>query len=248
MKKITLLLAFMLTYSISNAQFTTSEITLASNLHVTIETQASEVTITLKGPANKWFAVGFGGQNMGATSDVFVYDGTNNFDKTGHNHSAPTNDATQDWTNITDTVNGSERTIQATRTLSTSETNDYTFMNDASNIPVIWAIGTSATLTSHANRGVASLPRTAVANINSQKQIQFAMYPNPVQTKLNIVLPSSLEHATVKVYDILGKQVIQKNLNNAFNKLDVSNINSGIYLIKIIGEDNTFGIKQFVKK
>ena len=74
------------------------------------------------------------------------------------------------------------------------------------------------------------------------------MYPNPAKTNLNIVLPSKLENAQVEVYDILGKIVLKKDLQASFSTLDVTNIKAGIYLIKILGEGNTFGVKQFVKK
>ena len=248
MKKITLLFAVMLFAFMANAQFTTGEVALSYGMSVKMDTDASQVTLTLKGPTNKWFAVGFGGQEMGAVTDVFLYDGTNVFDKTGHTYAAPTNDTTQDWTIDSNTISGATRTIIATRNLSGSDSSDYTFSNSSSAIPIIYAHGSSMTLEYHQNRNFTNLSRTAVADVNKEKQIQFAMYPNPVQTELNIVLPSSIQSAQVEIYSILGKKISTKKLNTSFNKMNVSNLNSGIYLIKIIGSDNTFGVKQFVKK
>jgi hypothetical protein len=251
MKKITLI-AMLMIFSFANAQFTSGEVELTSNtnnnMNVTIETTTTDVTLTLMGPDTKWFAVGFGGITMASVSDVFVYDGTGNFDKVGHDQADPTDDTNQDWTIISNNVDGIYRTIQATRPLSTSDANDYTFINDTSNIDVIWAYGNSLTLGYHGARYWTTITRTAVANINKEKQIQFAMYPNPAKTNLNIVLPSNLENAQVEMYDILGKRILHKDLQEAFNTLDVTNIKAGIYLVKIIGEGNTFGVKQFVKK
>ena len=251
MKKITFLTLFLLAFSFLNAQFTSGEVALTTNtnnnMNVTIETTATDVTLTLMGPDNKWFAVGFGGIDMATVSDVFVYDGTGNFDKVGHNQTDPTDDTNQDWTIISNTVDGIYRTIQATRPLSTSDSNDYTFINDASNIDVIWAYGNSLTLAYHAARYFETITRTAVANINNDKQIQFSMYPNPTNTDLNIVLPSNIESAQVEIYDILGKRILKKELQASFNSLDVTHIKTGVYLIKIIGEGNSFGVKQFVK-
>ena len=256
MKKYTLI-ALLLAFSFANAQFTTDEVALTTNtnnnMNLTIETSDSEVTITLSGPDNKWFAVGFGvlssnTLNMADVSDVFLYDGTGNFDKVGHDHVAPTDDANQDWTIISNTVDGIYRTIHASRPLNTGTDNDYTFINDASDIDVIWAYGSSLTLNGHVARFQETLTRTAVADIDKQQQIKFAMYPNPAKTNLNIVLPSNLENSKVEVYDILGKIVLKKDLQASFNTLDVSDIKAGIYLVKILGEENTFGVKQFVKK
>jgi len=248
MRKITLLLAFMLFSIIANAQFTTGEVTLQSGMTAQIDTQANQVTLTLKGPANKWFAIGFGGQSMGAVSDVFVYDGTNNFDKVGHNQSAPTNDSTQDWTIQSNTVSGSQRTIVATRALSGNDSSDYTFMNSSASIPVIYAQGSSINLAFHASRGFTTLTRTSTAAVGSLEKLQFAMYPNPVQDNLNIVLPSNVQSAVVEIYTILGKKAQTSKLTTAFNELNISNLNAGIYLIKVIANDDTFGVKQFVKK
>ena len=248
MKKITLLLAFMLISFMANAQFTTGEVALNFGMSVKIDTDASQVTLTLKGPDNKWFAVGFGGQSMGAVSDVFLYDGTSVFDKIGHNHSTPTTDATQDWTINSNTVTGSTRTIVATRNLAGSDASDYTFSNASSAIPIIYAHGSDMTLAFHQNRNFTSLSRTSTANVSNQQEIEFAMYPNPANNELNIVLPSNLEDAQVAIYSILGKKVLQEKLNNSYNKIQLNKLNAGVYLIKINGKNNTYGVKQFVKK
>ena len=249
MKKITFLLAFMLFSIIANAQFTTGEVTLQSGMTAQIDTQANQVTLTLKGPANKWFAIGFGGQSMGAVSDVFVYDGTGNFDKVGQVYASPLNDSVQDWTIVSNTVSGSQRTIVATRVLSGSDSTDYTFVNSATSIPVIFANGASMDLSQqHTNRGFTTLTRTSTAAVGSLEKLQFAMYPNPVQDNLNIVLPSNAQNGVVEVYTILGKKVLISKLTTTFNKLNISNLNAGIYLIKVIANDDTFGVKQFVKK
>jgi len=247
MKKITFLIVFILTTLYSFSQFTSGEVSLTSNMSTTIETSVDEVTLTLKGPENVWFAIGFGGTNM-SVSDVFTYDGTGNFDKVGHYHANPSNDTNQDWTIVSNIVESTERTIIATRSLNTSDSNDYTFINDDSTIPVIWAYGTSMTLEYHSERGFTNITRNAVANINSKNNIMFAMYPNPVQAELNIVLPSNIKNAKAELFNVLGKKILSKKLNTTFNKLDVSNLESGVYLIKIIDDDNTFGTKQFVKK
>ena len=251
MKKNTFIALFLLAFTFSNAQFTSGEVVLTSNvdnnMNVTIETTSTDVTLTLMGPDNKWFAVGFGGITMGSVSDVFVYDGTGNFDKVGHDQANPTDDTNQDWTIISNTIDGVYRTIQATRSLSTYESNDYTFINDNSDIDVIWAYGNSLSLAYHGARYWTTITRTAVADIDKQQQINFAMYPNPAKTDLNIVLPSNLENVQVEVYDILGKRILKKDLQASFNTLDVTNIKAGIYLIKVSGEGNTFGVKQFVK-
>jgi len=249
MKKFTLLLVFLLLSFYANAQFSTGVVALNTSMDVTIATDASQVTLTLKGPLNKWFAVGFGGSSMGAVSDVFLYDGTGNFDKVGHNHSTPTDDTNQDWTIVSNTATATDRTIVATRSLSTSDASDFTFMNSASNIPVIYAYGSGMTLANHnGNRGTDMLPRTSTASIDEQAELQFVMYPNPVQTELNIVLPSTVENAEVEIYNVIGKKIDKQQIKDSFNTINVSDLEAGIYIIKIKGNNGTYGVKQFIKE
>ncbi len=63
----------------------------------------------------------------------------------------------------------------------------------------------------------------------------FKMYPNP--TDLGYVNISSRNNAeiSVSVFDVLGKQVINETLSN--NRLDVSNLKSGVYIMKATEAD-----------
>ncbi|GAB5398764.1 MAG: hypothetical protein Aureis2KO_03490 [Aureisphaera sp.] len=61
----------------------------------------------------------------------------------------------------------------------------------------------------------------------------FSLYPNPAQNEINIVSQLSGEKA-VTVFDISGKQVIETTLNS--NTLDISQLTSGMYLVKISQE------------
>jgi hypothetical protein len=71
----------------------------------------------------------------------------------------------------------------------------------------------------------------------------FAMYPNP--TSLGYVNITSKNNAkmNVAVYDILGKQVLNKTVTN--NKLDVASLTSGVYIMKV-SQDNASVTKKLV--
>ena len=254
MNKITLVVIAVFSVITLQAQFTTGNTVLSSTsgmeMSANIDVDSDGVTLTISGPSDRWFAIGFGGTGMSAVSDVFVYDGTTNFDKIGQTYAAPLTDANQDWTLVSENVSGSQRIIVATRALSTSDANDYTFSNTAGAIPVIWARGASVsnTLEYHGERGFTTLSLTSTASVNEEQKIKFVMYPNPVETELNIVVPSNIKTAQVEVYNILGKMVLSRKIDAAYNTLNVSNLNAGLYLVKIVADNNTFGVKQFVKK
>ena len=71
----------------------------------------------------------------------------------------------------------------------------------------------------------------------------FKMYPNP--TSLGYVMLSSKNKAnmSVRVFDVLGKQVLNEKVND--NKLYVSSLNTGIYIMKV-SQDNATITKKLV--
>lgn len=76
----------------------------------------------------------------------------------------------------------------------------------------------------------------------------FNVYPNPTNSILNIELNSSHTNLTYQIFDILGKQITTETLEAGnLSQIDVSNWNSGLYLIKISTGDKT-ETKRFVKQ
>jgi hypothetical protein len=69
--------------------------------------------------------------------------------------------------------------------------------------------------------------------------------PNPTSDFINIQFKNAADFKT-EIYDIVGKQI--GNFKNT-NQIDVSNFNSGIYLIKITDfESKTVKTQKFIKK
>lgn len=73
----------------------------------------------------------------------------------------------------------------------------------------------------------------------------FIIYPNPTNTGFVNIKTSTNAAVNVSVFDILGKQVISKTLSN--NRLNVSALNSGVYILKLSQNGNTATKKLVVK-
>jgi hypothetical protein len=73
----------------------------------------------------------------------------------------------------------------------------------------------------------------------------FAIYPNPTNTGFITITSSINDAMDVQVFDILGKQVKRQTLNN--NTLNVSDLNTGIYIVKIT-QNNASTTKKLVIK
>lgn len=79
----------------------------------------------------------------------------------------------------------------------------------------------------------------SVADLDNNK---IAHYPNPVKDVLNIV--DTKEISSIGVYDLSGKQVFTQNVNNKQAQINVSNLPTGVYIVKanVNGEVKTFKI------
>ena len=84
---------------------------------------------------------------------------------------------------------------------------------------------------------------TTVPDAVDEVTATFNMYPNPVEDKLYI--ETDVEIEDIVVYDVYGRQ--QDNVAIRQHFVDVSDLTSGIYLIKIVTNGSGF-IKRFVKK
>lgn len=69
----------------------------------------------------------------------------------------------------------------------------------------------------------------------------FKVYPNPVKDVLN--LSYSSEITSVEVFNMLGQKVLVKELNVAQGQIDMSNLNSGNYIVKVTADGLTKTIK-----
>lgn len=73
---------------------------------------------------------------------------------------------------------------------------------------------------------------------------QLKIYPNPVKT--NTIYFNTGKTLDIKIYDILGKLVTSKTINNSNNYVDISNINKGIYLVKMTSGKET-SVKKLIR-
>ena len=71
------------------------------------------------------------------------------------------------------------------------------------------------------------------------------MYPNPTSTGFVNVVGTNDNAISVSVYDILGKQVINQTLTN--NRINVSALNAGVYIVKISQNDASVTKKLVIK-
>jgi hypothetical protein len=247
MKKTLLILFLTTSISLFAQSFSTGTQTLLSGLtaNINIDADTDITTLTLAGPSNAWFAIGFGNSNMNGT-DILMTDGSSTLrDAYSTSTATPQAEASQDWTLVSNNISGSTRTIVATRANNTGDSNDYIFNASAGSLSVIYAKGSSSNYAYHGgNRGFTTLGVSL--GISENKLLSFEMYPNPVSDVLNIQLPTGTEKAEVGVFDYTGKLVTSKTITSNDNSIDVQKLSNGIYLIRV-SSDAKIGAQRFIK-
>ena len=79
------------------------------------------------------------------------------------------------------------------------------------------------------------------------KQTNMSIYPNPAQNELKIGLPNKEKLSSVSVYDSTGSLILKNTTTIANNTLDISPLNSGIYILKVQGLRTSYQEKLIVK-
>lgn len=82
-----------------------------------------------------------------------------------------------------------------------------------------------------------------VLSTDSYTLSNLNIYPNPTDGVLNF--PQEINENNFSIFNILGKEVLKGKIKN--NSLDISFLNSGMYLLKVKNEKGTL-IRKIVKK
>lgn len=73
----------------------------------------------------------------------------------------------------------------------------------------------------------------------STSQLPFSVYPNPVTNgALTVTLPEVGNGVEAVIYDINGSARIKQQLTNLVSNIAVENLNAGVYILKVEGQDD----------
>lgn len=84
--------------------------------------------------------------------------------------------------------------------------------------------------------------------VREVETLQFSVYPNPADQQVTVVLDNMpISNCEAVLYDVLGRRVAEFHLDDNYNVLNISNLNSGIYLLQVKSE-NQSAIKKIIKR
>ncbi len=76
---------------------------------------------------------------------------------------------------------------------------------------------------------------TSIVEPQRINTFEFNLYPNPASQNFTIEL-SKADNCQAIIYDLMGKQLANYNLNSNVNNIDASNLQSGVYIVQVINE------------
>ena len=85
---------------------------------------------------------------------------------------------------------------------------------------------------------------SAGTDITENENVNVSIYPNPANNVLNVTANG---YNKMEIINFLGQVVINENVSNTNFEVNVSNLNSGVYFVRLQGENGTI-TKKFVKK
>ncbi|SDS70772.1 Por secretion system C-terminal sorting domain-containing protein [Formosa sp. Hel1_31_208] len=68
-------------------------------------------------------------------------------------------------------------------------------------------------------------------SLQEEEFFEFKVFPNPANDILNIQVPSANQQTTLKIYDILGKTVLEQTIIESSQQLDISFVAPGLYVM-----------------
>ncbi len=247
MKKVLLPLSMAVATSLG-AQFSSGTVSLpAAAMTVKLDTNATTATLTLTGDSNSMLGIGFGNVGMASGSDGFIYNSSANRDYTFAGTTTPTADAAQNWTQTSNTVSGTTRTVVATRTLA-GGAGDFAISNAAGNINIFYARtpGSQALGYHSGNRGYATLTLGAIlatGEVAAQKN-KIILYPNPAKETVNFKNADKIK--SVDIFESTGRKI--RTVKTEGTELNVSDLKSGNYYFEITLKDGSTVFEQLIKE
>ena len=129
--------------------------------------------------------------------------------------------------------------------------NDDTGPEGTTFTPTNWAYSGINVLDGQSDNASASTPfpigtySNATASTSNNTITGFNAYPNPVKGNSLTVTTSSTEAKTVNIFNVLGRKVFSQRFSSMTKTMNVSEIASGVYIMKVT-EGNNIATKKLI--
>jgi hypothetical protein len=219
-----------------------------------LDAGSSEVTLTLTGPSDRWFAIGYGnftGAGMAAGNDLVYWNNTTLVEADFNGTGAPAmTDVTNNWTQVSVTPNATSgnTTLVFKRAFNTGDATDYVFNFADADIDLVWGKRGSAgyVLGSHGNAAAGNrglkldIPLSATLGTPDFTLNATTVAPVPAKDMVTLKTTTSLEK--INIYSQTGALIKTQVVNSLdATEVQVKDLATGIYLLELVNpKDNAW--------
>ncbi|MDP4988899.1 MAG: T9SS type A sorting domain-containing protein [Polaribacter sp.] len=90
-------------------------------------------------------------------------------------------------------------------------------------------------------------PKDATASVKNNQIEGFATYPNPVTSDNVTITSNSADKKEVAIFNVLGKKVVSRSFLGTKSQINIANLSSGIYILKVTEGTKTATSKLIIK-
>lgn len=218
----------------------------------------SSATITSTGNATSYTWSPVGGNSSSAV--VTPTGSTSSYTLTGENNGCSNTSVVTLTVSALPVVNasssptviclGQSATLSATTTASS-----YSWSNGANTISTVVTPTANASYVLTVSNGTCSSSTSVSVAVSSCIGVQelsangISIYPNPTTDKLNIDINTDLvNNAKISIVDALGKLVISETLTSEKTVIRTTNLDTGIYFVRIISNNTEIRVEKLIKQ
>ena len=82
--------------------------------------------------------------------------------------------------------------------------------------------------------------------MREQQESRLSIYPNPATEKITVEISGTEKESTLTIVNIEGQELITRQITKPKTQIDISNLPSGIYFLRLTN-DKTVEVVKFVK-
>jgi endoglucanase len=75
--------------------------------------------------------------------------------------------------------------------------------------------------------------KSSTMTVNESVEAGIKVYPNPAKNQIMVELNEFPENVPLMIYDVLGKQILKKQINSQREQIDISDLTPGVYIVRI---------------
>ena len=77
------------------------------------------------------------------------------------------------------------------------------------------------------------------------RQNQLTVYPNPATDHITVSFPG-LQNGNLFIYNIVGEQIMSRELATESSRISVANLSKGIYMVRVTDDNGIVGTKKLI--